>query len=299
MLKQRALEITPVAGRIGAEISGLRLSRDLDDGQIRAIREALLRHKVIFFRKQDHLDDEEQEAFAVRLGTLAPHPTERTASGTKSIQSVISDGTNAANQWHTDLTFLADYASVTLLRSFVLPSKGGDTIWANTVTAYEEMSAPIQDLMDRLWALHSNAHDFSAARIDQAERRRVKPPAHIYETEHPVVRVHPETGERSLVMGNHMVRILEVSREESFYLQQMAQHHITRPENTVRWSWRRGDVAIWDNRATQHYGIGDFTEARELRRVSLKGDIPVSVDGRSSVGRTLRINPDAEVVAAN
>jgi taurine dioxygenase len=104
------------------------------------------------------------------------------------------------------------------------------------------------------------------------------------------VRVHPETGERRLLLGNFAQKIIGFNREDSARLINIFQDDITRPENTVRWNWAPGDVAIWDNRATQHHSIGDFAEKRELHRVTIDGDLPVSVDGRRSVTRTKRPN---------
>jgi len=161
----------------------------------------------------------------------------------------------------------------------VLPSRGGDTMWANTASAYEHLPQVLRDAADKLWALHTNMSEYNAA------RRHPTAVSMAYETEQPVVRVHPETGERTLLLGFHAQRLLGLSRQDSARLIGVFQDHITLPENTVRWHWELGDVAMWDNRATQHYGVGDFGERRELHRVSVAGDIPVSVDGRHSVVR--------------
>ncbi len=205
---------------------------------------------------------------------------------------VKSDGSYAANRWHTDVTFVDAYPLASILRAVTLPTKGGDTMWANTAEAYSRLPAPLRDLADKLWAVHTNGYDYAAARPEAtAERRKHHAKVFastVYETEHPVVRVHPETGERTLVLGNFAQRIVGLNREDSARIIAIFQDHITELENTVRWTWAPGDVAIWDNRATQHYGIGDFTEARELHRVTIAGDVPVSVDGRSSITRVAR-----------
>ncbi len=164
-----------------------------------------------------------------------------------------------------------------ILRAVALPKVGGDTLWANTASAYEELPEVLQRLADALWALHTNTSTYNSA------RRHPKAVSTAYETEQPVVRVHPETGERNLLLGFHAQNLLSVNRQDSERLMRILQDHITRPENTVRWRWELGDVAFWDNRATQHYGIGDFIERRQLHRVSLEGDVPISVDGRRSV----------------
>jgi alpha-ketoglutarate-dependent taurine dioxygenase len=286
--------IRPVAGRIGAEILGVKLGGNLDAETVAAIRQALLRHKVIFFRGQHHLTDAEQEAFARLLGNLVPHPTVPKLDGTDVVLNILSDGTYAANQWHTDVTFVDAYPLASILRAVQLPTQGGDTVWANTAAAYEHLPEPLRDLADTLWAVHTNAYDYAATR-PEASADRIKHHASVfastvYETEHPLVRVHPETGERTLLLGNFAQKIIGFNRDDSARLITIFQDHITRLENTVRWNWALGDVAIWDNRATQHYGIGDFTEKRELHRVTIDGDLPVSVDGRRSVARTKRPN---------
>jgi len=297
------LAIRPRAGRIGAEISGVKLGGRLDVEIIAAIRQALLKHKVLFFRNQDHLTDSEQEAFGKLLGNLVPHPTVPKVEGTEAVLGVVSDGTYAANQWHTDVTFVEAYPLASILRAVKLPSKGGDTVWANTAEAYARLPEPLRDLADRLWAVHSNAFDYAAIRSadtsDQLKRHDRIFSVTVYETEHPLVRVHPETGERTLVLGNFAKGFVGISATDSARLKSIFQDHITRLENTVRWTWSPGDVAIWDNRATQHYGIGDFTESREMHRVTIDGDVPVSVDGRRSVARRKeQKSPDLKAAAA-
>jgi alpha-ketoglutarate-dependent taurine dioxygenase len=288
-VRPTVLDVVPIAGRIGAIVNGVRLGSGLSAEGVAGIRQTLFEHKVIFFRGQDHLDDREQEAFAKRLGELVPHPTVPRIDGTEAALNIISDGTYAANQWHTDVTFVEAYPLASVLRAVHLPPRGGDTVWANTAAAYTNLPAPLRDLADRLWALHTNAYDYAASRPDASESRlrhhREVFASVVYETEHPVVRVHPETGERTLVLGNFAQRLIGFNREDSNRLIAIFQDHITRLENTVRWRWAPGDVAIWDNRATQHYGIGDYTEKRELHRVTINGDIPVSVDGKPSVAR--------------
>lgn len=287
---ERRLEIQPLAGRIGAEIAGVRLSGDLDDATVAVVRAALLRHKVIFFRGQQHLDDAQQEAFAALLGEPVKHPTGHVVAGTAYTSDVNSDVGVRTNVWHTDVSFVDAYPQASILRAVTLPPIGGDTVFANTVAAYAELPAPLQQLADTLWALHTNDYDYGSGQADHngGGNRYIKEvfASTIYETEHPVVRVHPETGERSLVLGYFVKRIVGLSAADSTHLFNLLQGHITRLENTVRWRWAAGDVAIWDNRATQHYGVADFGDAsRLLRRVTVAGDIPVAVDGRRSVLR--------------
>jgi taurine dioxygenase len=294
--------ITPVGGRIGAEISGVALGGNLDVETVAEIRQALLKYKVVFFRGQHHLTDAEQEAFAKLLGNPIAHPTVPRLEGTEYVLNIKSDGDQAANTWHTDVTFVDAYPLASILRAVVIPSKGGDTVWANTVEAYERLPQELKDLAGKLWALHSNVYDYAAARPNakdkDATRYREVFTSTIYETEHPVVRVHPETGERTLLLGNFVQKIIGYSRDDSSRLFGIFQDHITRLENCVRWRWSLGDVAMWDNRATQHYGVGDFNEPREMHRVTIDGDVPVSLDGRTSVTKVKRPNPAPLKLAA-
>lgn len=284
------LLVQPVAGRIGAEISGVRLSGELSAEVVDDIRQALLRHKVVFLRGQHHLDDARHEAFAALLGAPVRHPTGRVVEGTAYSSDVNSDIGVRTNVWHTDVSFVDAYPQASILRAVTLPPVGGDTVFANTVAAYEELSAELRRLADTLWALHTNDYDYGSGQADHNSggNEFIKEvfASTVYETEHPVVRVHPETGEHSLVLGFFVKRIVGLSAADSTHLFNLLQSHITRLENTVRWRWAPGDVAIWDNRATQHYGVADFGNAsRLMRRVTVAGDVPVSTDGRRSIVR--------------
>jgi taurine dioxygenase len=286
------LDLKPLTGRIGAEVHGIKLSEDLTPETIEALNNALLRYKVLFFHGQHHLDDEGQEAFGQLLGSPVPHPTLGPLKGTDSILELDNTRGEKATAWHTDVTFLAAPVKISILRSVKIPPRGGDTVWANTVTAYAELPEPLRELADRLWALHSNVYDYVGSRPNAStlELRRYNEvfTNTVYRTEHPVVHVHPETGERSLVLGQFVQRLLGFSGSDSAHLLAILQDHATREENTGRWRWSVGDVAIWDNRATQHRAVDDYDDApRVVRRVSLAGETLVSVDGRRSVSRTV------------
>ncbi|MFF3837895.1 TauD/TfdA dioxygenase family protein [Streptomyces sp. NPDC001930] len=283
----RSVTVQKVGGRLGAVISGVRLGGDLSAETVAEIRSALLAHKVVFFRGQDHLDEETHEAFGRLLGTPVAHPTVPSADGRYSFP-IDSDYGGRANQWHTDVTFVPAYPAFSILRAVVIPPYGGNTLWANTATAYENLPEPLRALADSLRAVHSNDYDYAALRPgalpEQLARFREIFASTKFLTEHPVVRVHPETGERTLLLGNFVQRISGLTGADSRALLGLFQSHVERPENTVRWQWQVGDVAIWDNRATQHYGVDDSDDhVRKLRRVTIDGDVPVGVDGRTSV----------------
>lgn len=280
------LEVSKVTERIGAVIDGIRLSGDVSPGLVAHINAALLEHKVIFFRGQHHLDGEGQLAFAALLGTVtASHPTVRLGN---SLLPIDSDGAGkGATQWHTDVTFIDRIPKFSILRAIALPAYGGTTMWANTVAGYESLPRSLRALADELWALHSNEFDYAGPRTALVEAAKdaygaaIKPAP--FQTEHPVVRMHPETGERALLLGSFTRHLVGLSTQESAAIFGVLQERATKLDHTLRWNWRPGDVAIWDNRATQHRAIDDYgVQKRSLSRVTLAGDIPVGISGERS-----------------
>jgi alpha-ketoglutarate-dependent sulfate ester dioxygenase len=205
------IDVRRIAGHIGAEITGIRVAADLPGDVFGIIRSALHQHKVVFVRGQDHLDDAEQAGFARLFGELTtPHPA---VPGIEQQPNVLEldaqRGGGKANAWHTDVTFLGRPPAVSILRAITLPPYGGDTAWANTAAAYQNLTSGLRILAESLRALHTNEYDYAeqsgggvGAKSDRDERhhREVFLSA-IYETEHPVVRVHPETGECTLLLG--------------------------------------------------------------------------------------------------
>ncbi|WP_239395531.1 TauD/TfdA family dioxygenase [Frankia sp. CiP3] len=284
-----ALDGRQLTGNIGAEISGLRLSGDLPDDVIAAIRANLLAHKVLFFRGQDHLDDDEQVAFARRLGPITQgHPN--VAPDSEVFDLDYSRSVERANVWHTDVTFVVQPPSFSVLRGLRIPDVGGDTIWANTASAYTALRPELRELADQLWTLHTNDFDYAESH-ERIERLRNLDPSRfgngflptIYKTRHPLVRVHPETGERSLLLGGFARGFIGFSSSTFEALKKIFQEEITRAENTVRWKWETGDLVIWDNRLTQHYASADYgTVPRQVKRVTVVGEVPVSVHGEHS-----------------
>ncbi|WP_433759217.1 TauD/TfdA dioxygenase family protein [Nocardia sp. CA-135398] len=282
---QTTATVTKIGARIGARVDNVRLGGDVDAATVAVIRRALLEHKVIFFRGQDHLTEDGQYEFAQLLGTpTTPHPTV-TSHGVKSL--AIDSEYGRANSWHTDVTFVDRIPKASILRAVTLPTYGGSTTWASTVAAYDSLPEPLKRLAESLRAVHTNLYDYAATDVDRSnpntDAYRAEFQSDYYETEHPVVRVHPETGERALLVGHFVKRFVGVSTSESQALFRLFQDRVTRLENTTRWNWQPGDVAIWDNRATQHYAVDDYDDQpRKLTRITLAGDIPVGVDGVKS-----------------
>jgi taurine dioxygenase len=219
-------------------------------------------------------------------------------AGTEAVLDIYGEK-GRASHWHTDVTFAEAFPLFSILRGVVIPPVGGDTVWANTVAAYQTLPPVLRGVADQLWALHSNAYDYGAthpnATARHAQRHEAVFKSTIYETEHPVVQVHPLTGERALILGSFVRRLLGVSSADSTHLFAMLQDHVTRLENIVRWRWSTGDVVIWDNRATQHKAIDDYgDQPRIVRRVTIEGPLSVGIDGRHGQRR----NDKAEIATA-
>ncbi|BBY22538.1 TauD/TfdA dioxygenase family protein [Mycobacterium stomatepiae] len=283
------ITVTKLGSRIGARVDGVHLGGDLHPEAVEEIRRALLIHKVIFFRGQHHLDDQQQLAFGGLLGTPVGHPAAGALAATGApVITPINSEYGKANRWHTDVTFAANYPAASILRAITLPRYGGSTLWASTVAAYDDLPEPLKCLVENLWAVHTNRYDYVTAEavLSMSDAQRAFRQAfeqHEFQTKHPVVRVHPETGERALIAGNFVRNFVGLDSHESSALLELLQKRITKPENTIRWHWEAGDVAIWDNRATQHRAIDDYDDQKRLmHRVTLMGDVPVNVHGERS-----------------
>ena len=301
------LSVNKLGRHIGARIDGVLLGGDLDAGVLDRIREALLVHKVIFCRGQHHLDAEQHFAFARRLGApIRVFGANAIPDGPPGI-SLVDSHRGKATQWHTDHTFVLNIPRASILRAVTLPRYGGSTLWASTAAAYAALPEPLRFLAENLWAMHSsNRHDqlgyaddvgsvlvpggvatpyHSAqdANLLSNQLTAAREETSTYRCEHPVVRVHPETGERTLLLGNWARGFVGLRHQESAAIFELLQARITSPENTIRWDWEAGDVAIWDNCATQHRAVDDYDDQhRLLHRVTLIGDVPVDVRGRRS-----------------
>ena len=276
-----------IGGNIGAELRGIDLSSDLGDETIRLIWDNVLKNKVVFFREQS-LTSHQQQELGKRFGTLVPHPTVTSAKGTSHIFELKSRNGRAANTWHADMTFMASFPKASILRCVEPTQYGGATLWANTASAFQMLPKPLQELAEKVWAIHTNnAYDHTDL-ISERDWEFVRWQANvfaarIFEARHPLVHVHPETGEKCLLLANFIQRLADFNLPDSRALLDLFQSYVSRPENTVTWYWREGDVAIWDNRSTQHRATADFGEQhRELQRVTLVGDTPVSVNGIKS-----------------
>lgn len=270
-----------VATTLGAEIESVDLAGPLDDDTIGALRAALLERKVLFFREQS-LTPDGLTALARRFGEPTPaHPVEPSLPGHPEVLPLDSGEGARADVWHSDLTFQPCPPLGALLLASTVPAVGGDTLWADMAAAYEAVSDPLRGFLEGLTAAHSaqKAGGYFAQRDaagERAARAAADGPVH-----HPVVRVHPETGRRSLFVNPLFTLGIDgLHRAESQALLRHLHEVATAPEHVVRWQWREGDLAFWDNRCTMHYALLDFGPAvRRMERVAIEGDRPVGVAG--------------------
>ena len=278
------LAVEALTSTIGAVVRGLDLSADHDPETVDAVRAALLEHRVLFFRDQ-HLTPARQVAVARWFGTATPaHPM---AGGLEPDHPEVlvldsrrytlglgrrTERTSYNDRWHTDVTFSATPPAGAVLCADLVPP-GGDTLWADSVDAYRSLSEPVRRLIDPLHAWHEAGHAFQFLGADSEGRRDLQALEPVL---HPVVRVHPETGERGLFVNSAFVTSIDgLTAAESDALLELLWAQATAPQRTVCWQWREGDVAVWDNRATQHFACADYGDAhRRMRRVTIAGDRP-------------------------
>jgi len=280
-----SIDVRKITGRIGAEIVGLDISGELDAARIAFITDALHEHKALVFRGVE-LDDAGQQRFAGYFGEITKaHPTVPSVEGAPTILPVDSEQ-GRANQWHTDVTFVLNPPKASTLRSLVVPPYGGETLIANAAAAYRDLPSPLRAFADSLRAIHTNDNDYvqPPETVDDKEKeRRAQFVSRKFRTVHPVVRVHPVTGERGLFIGGFAQRIVGLSGGESRDLLRLLQSYVTRPENIVRVTWEPNQLVLFDNRITQHYAIDNYDDLpRRLNRVTVAGDIPLGIDGTPS-----------------
>ena len=274
------LEVERLEPSIGARVHGVDLGRVTDD-QVRAIRTALAEYKVLFFAGQHDLHPDSQIALGRRLGEVTEsHPVVPGVDEQHPEIYALDSATGGfADVWHTDVTFVRRPPLGSVLRAVVLPPTGGDTQWADLELAYASLSEPVRQLADQLVAVHDGTREFGYYLAQRQERTTWEGEEFraLVPIEHPVVRVHPETGRRSLFVNPGFVsHITGVSDAESRYLLDLFYAHITKPEHIVRHRWSVGDVVMWDNRSTVHYANRDYGDQRRvMHRITLRGDQPI------------------------
>ncbi|MCW2363142.1 MULTISPECIES: TauD/TfdA dioxygenase family protein [Sphingobium] len=269
-------EIKPLQPSLGAQISGIDLSQPLTRPLHAALHAALLRYKVLFFRDQ-HLTHDQHIALGAAFGDLETHPVfahpdhpEILPLRSKEFAGKYRSTTDS--NWHADTTFRAEPSAASILIQRVSPGLGGDTVFANAVAAYETLDDDTKARIDGLSAIHDTRVFLQF--IETPEKRAALqvqyPPV-----EHPVVRIHPGTGEKVLHVNSVFTReIVGLAQGESEALLARLFDQVKRPEFQVRWSWQPGSIAFWDNRATQHYAVPDYRGNREMERVTIVGERP-------------------------
>lgn len=272
------LTIKPMAGALGAEIHGLDLSCELSSENLARVRRLVNEHEVIFFRDQD-ISPAAQKALALCFGPLQTHPAYPTVEGFPEVTILEStpEKPTKIEAWHSDMTFRQHPPMGTVLRSLIVPPKGGDTLWASMTAAYNGLSPPMQGFLQGLSAVHDFAHGFKESLAEPGGRERLAPAiAANPPVSHPVIRTHPETGRKVIFVNSLFTTHIEgLPAAESDAVLQFLFRHVTTPEYTCRFQWRPHSIAIWDNRSTQHKPINDYYPAhRRLQRITIDGDRP-------------------------
>lgn len=278
-MRNSHIEVAPIAGALGAEIGGVDVSRDLDDGVIQEIRQALLDHGVIFFRDQS-LDVERHKAFTRRFGDIFIHPNYNGVSADPEIVDIRrepGDRKIVGEDWHTDTTMVADPPMGAILYAIDVPPYGGDTLFANQYLAYESLSDGMKRVLEGLRAIHTDRMVAGPqAGMNALRSTKVREDAGWRETVsvHPVVRTHPETGRKLLFVNrSYTVGFEGWTEAESRPLLEYLLEHGHRPEFTCRFRWSKGAIAFWDNRCTKHLAVHDAGPFRRImRRTQISGD---------------------------
>lgn len=275
-----SLNVTRLTPALGALVQGVDLSGPISAQVQREIREALVRHQVLFFRNQD-ISPAQHRDFAARFGDLHTHPIYPQHPEASQILVLDTDVVDVKDNaiWHTDVTFSATPPLGAVLVARQLPENGGDTLWASSFAAYDALSDRLKILLDGLTATHDFIKSFPLRRFGQTaadrqrwEETRLKNPP----LSHPVIRTHPESGRKGLFVNEGFTtEINELPEEEGKALLDFLFAHQSRPEFSVRWRWALGDVAFWDNRSTSHYAVDDYRPARRvMHRATIFGDAP-------------------------
>lgn len=278
------LEVRPVSGALGAEVSGVDLSERIDDALFAAIRSAFLEHGVIFFRDQK-LSPAAQIAFARRFGELDIHPIVNPTEEHPELVRVWKPAGQSASfgvGWHSDNSFFGEPSLGSMLYGTVIPPHGGDTLFASTEKAYAALSDLFKQRLEGLSAVHSAARAYDPGTTGEAKYRGQAPITYrhsdvIYrEVEHPVVRTHPETRRKGIYVNAMFTqRVVGMTERESEALLGFLYQHCARPEFTCRFRWQVGSLALWDNRCVQHYALDDYQPyERVMYRVTIRGDKP-------------------------
>jgi len=272
----RTIQVTPCSPVIGAEIRGVDLRQPLSDDQWSEVRDAFHRYSVIFFRDQQAMTPEQHVTFGQRFGPLHIHPAAPHLEGHPAVfvihahkDSKIANG----EFWHSDVSCDTEPPLGSILQIHLLPPSGGDTLFASMYAAYDDLSPRMKQYLEGLSAVHESEHIYRGRYSD----RGVSDAGKVYPTAvHPIIRTHVDTGKKSLFVNRTFTtRIEGLPEEESKAVLQFLFNHAESPWYQTRFSWRTNDVAMWDNRCTQHMAIWDYwPNERKGNRVTVKGERP-------------------------
>ncbi len=279
-MSYETIQVTPIAGALGAEISGVDLSEPLGNQTFQEVHDALMENLVIFFRDQD-ISPDQHKAFGARFGELQVHPFAPHLDDHPEIIVIENDEQRPSkiNNWHTDVTFMQKPPLGSILHAQTVPEAGGDTMWANMYAAYEALSDKWQTFLSDMEAVHDFTHNFGKRlmREEGGYERLKKAQQEMPPANHPVIRTHPVTGRKGIFVNSAFTTHIDgMSQRESDAVLGFLYEHIRTPEFTCRFNWRKHSIAFWDNRCTQHYPIADYWPAeRRMYRVTVNGDRPV------------------------
>ena len=264
---------------VGAFVSGIDLGGKFNEEEKVKLKEGLLQYQVLFFRDQD-ISAQNQLDLALLFGDPVSHPAYPHVEGFPEINILINDKENPSKieKWHTDMSIMECPPMGSILKADTIPPCGGDTLFSSMSAAYQGLSDKMQQFLSGLTATHDFTYGFRESleepggRIRLADAIRSFPPI-----EHPVIRTHPETGQKGIFVNGLFTRCIKgMSDKESSAILSMLYEHVTEPEYTCRFCWEENSIAFWDNRITQHKPVNDyFPDYRKMRRVTIKGDRPV------------------------
>ena len=274
--KYELISVKRFAPNLGAEVTGVDLSEDIDDGQFSEILDAFHNYQVLFFKNQREISPEMQVKFGKRFGDLHTHPAAPTMDGHPEVFEIhATKDSKIANGefWHSDVSCDEMPPLGTMLQIHILPACGGDTMFSNMYSAYDSLSLPLREMLDHMTATHESEHIYKGRYSDRGRNdSEIDCPRAI----HPVVRTHPETGRKALFVNRTFTtRINELSAHESDNILEMLFQHAEHIDHQIRFRWSLNDMAFWDNRCCMHRAIWDYwPEERKGRRVTILGDRP-------------------------
>ena len=273
------MQVKKIAGALGAEISGIDLSKGMSNDLSREVRQVLLDHQVIFLKKQD-LSAQKFLDFAKAMGEPVEYTLVKGLDGFPyiiEVKKLEHEKVNFGGIWHSDTTYLEEPPMGSMLLSREVPPYGGDTMFANQYLAYDSLSSTMKDVLSGLIGISSSARaDVSKTREDRIKSDGKISAPREFRAEHPIVRTHPETGGKALYVNiAHTAGIKGMTDEESTPLLEFLFRHQVKPELTCRFQWEPNAIAFWDNRCTQHNPVNDYHGYRRvMQRITLKGDKP-------------------------